>query len=79
MRYSNSSLWSRGLKGEAIPLFSRIIAIADAFDNEFSNYDMQNKDEKKQVIESVMRDAGNRLDPELLSTFLHAFQNVLMN
>ena len=59
-----------GLKGEEIPLFGRIIAVADAFDAMTSNRVYRNHMDTDYVMNEMKRGRGTQFDPEALDAFL---------
>jgi diguanylate cyclase (GGDEF)-like protein/putative nucleotidyltransferase with HDIG domain/PAS domain S-box-containing protein len=62
--------YPKGLKGEAIPLESRIIAIADGYDAMTSTQSYHiplNRDQAKEDLESC---AGDQYDPRLVEVFV---------
>ena len=62
--------YPRGLKGEEIPIQSRIIALAESYDamtNEFTYKKVLSKDE---AIEEIMRCSGTQFDPDLAKVFI---------
>jgi putative two-component system response regulator len=73
----NGQGYPDGLAGEAIPLFSRIIAIADVFDNKLTQTVYDTAAQKK-VLEQLRQEAGKRLDPNLLETFISTYQAVVL-
>ncbi len=58
------------LAGEAIPLFGRILAIADTFDAMSSNRSYRPALAREQVLAELRRCAGTQLDPVLVPVFL---------
>lgn len=58
-----------GLKGEKIPLFGRIIAIADTFDALISRRPYRDPMSIQQAL-NVLKEAKGQFDPELLDCFL---------
>lgn len=66
-----------GLKGEDIPLGSRIIAIADAFDGMLSSRIYRPAMEPEQVIQVLENLAGKQFDPNLVSIFKEILPQVL--
>lgn len=59
-----------GLKGDEIPLFARIIAVADAFDAMTSNRVYRNHMDSDYVMNEMKRGRGTQFDPEALDAFL---------
>lgn len=59
-----------GLKGEDIPLYGRIIAIADAFDAMTANRVYRQKQDFDYVLSELHKGRGTQFDPELLDIFL---------
>lgn len=59
-----------GLKDREIPLFSRIIAVADAFDTMTSDRPYKNTLSIKEAVEEIERNAGTQFDPEIAEIFI---------
>lgn len=59
-----------GLRGESIPLESRIIAIVDAYDSMTHNRPHQKALSHKEAVEILRNRAGTYFDPELVKIFL---------
>jgi two-component system cell cycle response regulator len=59
-----------GLAGEQIPLAARVIAICDAFQAMTSDRSYHDAMTEQQACEELLRGAGTRFDPELVSLFL---------
>ena len=59
-----------GLKGEEIPLYGRIIAIADAFDAMTANRIYRKRQDFDYVMGELHKGRGTQFDPELLDIFL---------
>jgi len=59
-----------GLKGEAIPLEARILAIADAFDAMTSPRPYREPLSYKKVLDELKRCSGTQFDPKLVEAFL---------
>ena len=59
-----------GLKGEEIPLFGRIIAVADAFDAMTSNRVYRNHMDTDYVMNEMKNGRGTQFDPDVLDAFL---------
>lgn len=61
-----------GLQGEAIPLFSRIIAVADAYDAMTSDRPYRRAMTHEQAAEELRRNSGTQFDGELVEHLLAA-------
>lgn len=66
----NGKGYPRGLQGEAIPLFSRIICIADAFEAMTSDRVYRKKRSNEAAAEEIIRYAGTQFDPTLAKVFV---------
>lgn len=64
-----------GLKGEKIPLLSRIITIADAFDAMTSDRPYRPAMTKAEALEQMGRVKGKHFDPELLEIFAKCLEH----
>ncbi|GAB6154473.1 hypothetical protein JCM17380_32230 [Desulfosporosinus burensis] len=62
--------YPKGLKGEEIPIVSRIITIADAYDAMTSERSYRRALPKEVVIAELQENAGIQFDTELLSVFI---------
>ena len=58
-----------GLKGDEIPLFARIIGVADAFDAMTSNRVYRNHMDTDYVMTEMARGRGTQFDPNVLDAF----------
>jgi HD-GYP domain-containing protein (c-di-GMP phosphodiesterase class II) len=61
-----------GLKGEAIPLGARIIAVADAFDAMTSDRPYRKALSFSTAMQEVTRNAGTQFDPQIVEAFERA-------
>ncbi|MCR4895611.1 MAG: HD domain-containing protein [Lachnospiraceae bacterium] len=68
-----------GLKGEEIPLFARIISVADTFDAMTSNRVYRNHMDTDYVMEEMKRGRGTQFDPEALDAFLRLIERGIIN
>lgn len=62
--------YPRGLKGDEIPLFSRIIAVADAYEAMVSDRSYRKGMSQEKAIEEITRCSGTQFDPEIVVAFL---------
>ncbi|MDU5081335.1 HD domain-containing phosphohydrolase [uncultured Tissierella sp.] len=62
--------YPRGLKGEEIPLVSRIIAIADSYDAMASDRSYRKALSNEEIIKEFIRNAGTQFDPQLARIFV---------
>jgi HD-GYP domain-containing protein (c-di-GMP phosphodiesterase class II) len=70
--------YPEGLKGEKIPLVSRIIAIADAFDAMTSARPYREKWPVEKAIEEIKDNSGSQFDPVLVENFIEIFEEGLL-
>jgi HD-GYP domain-containing protein (c-di-GMP phosphodiesterase class II) len=59
-----------GKKHEEIPIFGRIVAIADVFDALSSGRTYKEAWKEERVIETMNKERGGHFDPEMLDTFI---------
>jgi len=62
--------YPKGLKGEAIPLVSRIIALADSYDAMISERPYRVSLTEKQALEEIRRNSGTQFDPAIAGIFI---------
>ena len=67
--------YPEGLKGEDIPLLSRIISIVDAYDVMQSRRPYKGAISKAEALKEVKRCAGTQFDPQLVEIFLKIVKN----
>ncbi len=68
--YENGNGKPRPKKGEEIPVFGRIVAIADVFDALSSRRVYKERWEESQVLDELKASAGTHFDPEMVDTFI---------
>ncbi|NLS45413.1 MAG: diguanylate cyclase [Firmicutes bacterium] len=66
----NGQGYPYGLKGEEIPLLSRILSIADAFDAMTNDRPYRKAMDKKSAINELQRCSGKQFDPRLVEIFI---------
>jgi HD-GYP domain-containing protein (c-di-GMP phosphodiesterase class II) len=67
---------SAGLAGTEIPLFARIVAIADVFDALSSRRSYKDPWSEERVLQFIREEAGKAFDPELVEIFIERFGQV---
>ncbi|MDD4140710.1 MAG: diguanylate cyclase, partial [Eubacteriales bacterium] len=73
--YSHHERWDgkgypRGLKGEQIPLLSRIVAIAETYDRVLHRGDLPLEQRREQALGVIRNAAGTQFDPNIAAEFL---------
>ena len=63
-----------GLRGEAIPLVARIVAVADCYDAVTTDRPYQKAYEPRFAAEVITKLAGSRFDAKVVTAFLRAFE-----
>lgn len=72
--YWNGTGYPKGLRGEEIPIASRIIAVVDAFDVMISGRSYRAARSKEEAIAELRRCAGTQFDPYLVDTYIHLLE-----
>jgi response regulator RpfG family c-di-GMP phosphodiesterase len=67
--YENASGGARGKRGEEIPPFGRVVAIADVYDALSSKRAYKEPWSEDRVLQTLRSDAGKSFDPEMLEAF----------
>ncbi|MBU3155895.1 diguanylate cyclase [Clostridium estertheticum] len=62
--------YPKGLKGSEIPITSRIINIADAYDSMSRDRCYRSALSMENIIKELQKNAGHQFDPELVSVFI---------
>lgn len=73
----DGSGYPNGLKGEAIPVIGRIVAIADVFDALTSERPYKKAWSVEDALALIQRESGRHFDPELVPLFLQIMPEVL--
>ena len=68
--------YPRGIKSDEIPLKSRMISIADAFDAMTSVRTYQKTMSRKEALKEVIDNSGTQFDPELVEVFRLHFDDI---
>jgi diguanylate cyclase (GGDEF)-like protein/PAS domain S-box-containing protein len=66
--------YPQGLKGEEIPLISRIVSIVDSFDAMTESRSYRSMLSKEQARDEILKNAGSQFDPAIVKVFV---ENVL--
>lgn len=66
--------YPEGLKGEEIPLMSRIIAVADTYDAISSSRAYRSARPKSEAFDIILKASGTQLDPDLVKAFEQVYQ-----
>lgn len=66
--------YPKGLKGEQIPLFARIVAVADTYDAMTSDRPYRKALTKREAWNELKAKAGDMWDPELIAIFIRIEQ-----
>jgi putative nucleotidyltransferase with HDIG domain len=65
-----------GLRGEEIPLISRIISVADMYDAMTSDRPYRSRRSQREAIDEIKRTTGTRLDPRVAEAFLSVLKDI---
>jgi len=65
-----------GLKGEEIPLISRIVAVADMYDAMTSDRSYRKRRTQDYAISEIKRTRGTKLDPRVADAFLEVLREI---
>ncbi|MFA7560940.1 MAG: HD domain-containing phosphohydrolase [Candidatus Izemoplasmatales bacterium] len=66
----DGSGYPRGLKGKEIPLYSRIIRIADAYEAMTSDRVYRKALDEDIAVEEILKGSGSQFDPKLVKVFI---------
>jgi response regulator RpfG family c-di-GMP phosphodiesterase len=70
LSFSIQKLQPRGKKGDEIPLFGRIVAIADVYDALASKRAYKEPWDEPDILKTMEQSKGQQFDPELIEIFL---------
>lgn len=74
----DGSGYPSGLKGEEIPIFSRIVAVADVFDALTSERPYKAAWTLEAAVDFLNDGAGTHFDPKCVMAFLNAWEDVML-
>jgi putative two-component system response regulator len=69
----DGSGYPEGLRGDAIPLPARLMALADVFDALISRRVYKEPMTHEQARDIIQRDSGTHFDPDVVAAFLDQF------
>lgn len=69
--------YPRGIQNDDIPIQSRIISIADAFDAMTSERPYREKITNEEALEEIIKNAGTQFDPMLTKVFVENFKMII--
>lgn len=70
--------YPRGISGKSIPLKSRIISVADAYDAMTSERTYKKVFSKKEALDEVILNSGTQFDPNLVKVFKDNFSKIIL-
>jgi HD-GYP domain-containing protein (c-di-GMP phosphodiesterase class II) len=73
--YENENGGARGKKGEEIPLFGRIVALADVYDALSCRRCYKEAWDENEVLSTIQEEAGKQFDPQLVEVFLECIDS----
>lgn len=78
--YSHHERWDgegypRGLKGEQIPLISRIISVAETYERVLNRGEETIEERKRTAVETIRSGAGTQFDPEIAALFVEMMED----
>ena len=74
--YENESGCARGKQGEEIPLFGRIVALADVYDALSSKRCYKEAWDEESVTRTIQEESGKQFDPQLVETFMECLDSI---
>ncbi len=77
-RYDGTG-YPEGLVGEAIPLYARIVGVADSYDAMSSNRVYRRHLNKDEIIEEIQKGAGTQFDPDIVKYMVDMINDGYVN
>lgn len=73
-RYDGNG-YNEGLKGEEIPLFARIICVADCYDTMSSKRVYKNNHDREYILKELKECSGKHFDPEIVPYMIQMIED----
>ena len=77
-RYDGNG-YPEGLKGESIPLYARIVGVADSYDAMSSNRGYRRHLNKDDIIEEIQKGSGTQFDPDIVKYMVDMINDGYVN
>ena len=77
-RYDGTG-YPEGLKGDAIPLYARIVGVADSYDAMSSNRVYRRHLNKDDIIEEIQKGSGTQFDPDIVKYMVDMINDGYVN
>ena len=77
-RYDGTG-YPEGLKGESIPLYARIVGVADSYDAMSSNRVYRRHLNKDDIIEEIQKGSGSQFDPDIVTYMVDMINDGYVN
>ena len=77
-RYDGTG-YPEGLKGETIPLYARIVGVADSYDAMSSNRVYRRHLNKDDIIEEIQKGSGTQFDPDIVKYMVDMINDGYVN
>ena len=74
--YENDQGRARGKRGEEIPVFGRVVAIADVYDSLTNHRVFREAWKEKDVLKKLRDGAGSHFDPEMIEAFFASLETI---
>jgi response regulator RpfG family c-di-GMP phosphodiesterase len=74
--YEDEEGKARGKKGEEIPVFGRIVAVADVYESLLSRRVYRDAWKEADVLEQLRKGAGTQFDPEMIDAFFSSLDTI---
>ena len=77
-RYDGTG-YPEGLRGDSIPLYARIVGVADSYDAMSSNRVYRRHLNKDEIIEEIQQGSGTQFDPDIVSYMVDMINDGYVN